>query len=273
MSAGVLGIIAGSGNLPLKLAQACRDEGRECFIIAIEDAAAGEWLDQFPHARVRIGAVGDTLNYLRTAAAEEVVLAGGIKRPSVAALMPDAMGAKLIARLGLKLFSGDDALLSALVQFLEEEGFRVVGADEVLGSLVAPEGVLTRLAPDKQAKEDIALGFKAARALGELDIGQAAVVENGIVLGLEGAEGTDALIARCETLAKDKKRAVLVKTAKPEQEKRADLPSFGPQTVENLHRAGFLGFAFGAGTALLLDREETVKLADQYGMFIAGIAE
>lgn len=267
----VLGIIAGGGHLPLRLTEACREAGRPCFVVALEDAADMEMLVGVPHARVRLGAVGEAINYLRSAGVQQLVLAGGIKRPSMGALKPDAMGARLIARLGLKLFSGDDALLKGLIAFLEEEGFEVIGADDVLGELIGQEGLLTKTRPDSKAKDDIKLGMQVAKALGALDVGQAAIVENGYVLGVEAAEGTDALIARCAGLMRETRRAVLVKARKPSQEERADLPALGSKTIAGMHAAGMLGVAYEAGGALLLDKAEMVRQADAAGIFIVGI--
>ncbi len=265
-----LGIIAGGGRLPLELAESCRSSGRPCFIIALEGAADIGVLHAFPHASVRLGAVGELLELLRREGVEEVVLAGGVKRPSIRALMPDAMGAKVIATLGLKLFGGDDALLKTIIRFFEQEGFRVIGADQVLSGLLAPKGLIAGPPPDNQASADIALGFRVAKALGALDIGQAVVVETNCVLAVEAAEGTDALIIRAAPLMREKQRAVLIKARKPGQEARADLPAIGPSTLTGLYESGFLGLAVEAGGALLLDREELLRKAEAYGIFIVG---
>src|SRR5262249_48270945 len=149
-------------------------------------------------------------------------------------------------------FSGDDAILKGIIRFLEDEGFRVVGSEEILAGLLAPYGILGKVRPDGQAKDDIAQGMEVAKALGEMDIGQAVIVENGHVLGTEGAEGTDALIERCSKLRKEKGRAVLVKVRKPSQDGRADRPAVGVQTVEKIHAAGFGGIAVEANEALIL---------------------
>src|SRR5262249_36662000 len=161
---------------------------------------------------------------------------------------------------GGALFGGDDAVLKTIVSFLEDEGFRVVGSDDVMGSLLTPEGALTKTKPGREAEADIAHGVKVARQLGELDAGQAAIIENSHVLGLEGAEGTDELIRRCGKLRKAERSGVLVKMKKPQQEKRVDLPAIGPETVQRVHDEGFAGIAIEAGASLLLERDKTVKL-------------
>ncbi len=267
-----LGIIAGGGRLPLQLVECCEQSGRPYFVVALEGMADMEALKETPHAVVRLGAVGESLEILRKNDAREIVLAGRVKRPSLSGLRPDFVGAKLLARLGGAFFSGDDALLKAVIAFLEEEGFTVVGADAVMASLLAPLGILGNIAPDARAEADIAQGLKVALALGALDVGQAVIVEHGYVLGVEAAEGTDALIARCAGLKREAKGGVLVKLKKPAQEERADLPSIGPETVERLAACGFSGIAVESGASLILDREKTFARADALGLFIVGVS-
>lgn len=267
----MLGIIAGGGTLPRRLADACISSHRDYFIIALENACDIGAIDELPHAVVRLGAVGEALAHLKAAGVQEVVMAGGVARPSMTSLMPDAVGAKLIARLGLKLFSGDDALLKGIISFLEEEGFRVVGIDDVLGGIVAQAEQLSARKPDAQALKDIEQGLRVVRALGAVDVGQGAVVENGYVLGVEAAEGTDALITRCGALQREPGRGVLVKASKPGQEARVDLPTVGPKTLHALHEAGLLGVAYAAGCTLLVERDEVVRLAKEYDLLVLGV--
>ena len=271
MSGAPLGIIAGSGSLPVELAEGCVRQGRPVFVLGFENATDMQPYAQLPHAQVRLGAIGEAIALLRQQGVEELVLAGAIKRPSWSGLRPDPVGAKLMARLGMKLFAGDDALLKALMNFMQEEGFRVLSAEAVLSHLVAPGGVLGQVAPGAQAEADIAHGITVARTLGRLDIGQAVVVEFGYVLGVEAAEGTDALIQRCGALKREPGGGVLVKIRKPAQDTRADLPSIGTETLEQLHAAGFAGVAVEAGGALLLNRSELVSRADALGLFVVGV--
>lgn len=270
MSIAPLGIIAGSGQLPQQLIEACNASQRPFFVICFEETETVPF-DGVPHARVRLGAVGEAIGYLKSAGVQDIVLAGGIRRPSLGSLRPDAAGARLLTRLSTKFFAGDDAVLKTVMQFLEEEGFRVLGADTLLGGLLAAEGALGRIEPDAQALADMRLGMEAAKALGRFDIGQAVIVENGLVLAVEGAEGTDALINRCAGLKRTPRGGVLVKARKPQQDRRADLPSIGVQTVENAHAAGLAGIAVEAGASLLLERERTISAADTLGLFIVGM--
>jgi UDP-2,3-diacylglucosamine hydrolase len=266
-----LGIFAGGGELPLRIIEACRAAERGVFVLAFEGAADPAVVSGVPHAWVRLGAAGEALRLLREQRVEEIVFAGGVKRPSLLSLRPDWRAAKFFARVGYRAL-GDDGLLTAVIREFEGEGFRVVGADTILGSALAPTGRLGRHAPDAQAEDDIALGFRIVRALGALDIGQAAVVQQGLVLGVEAIEGTDALIARCADLRREGPGGVLVKASKPGQERRADLPTIGRRTVEGAAAAGLRGIAVEAGASLIIDRAAVVAAADRAGVFVVGVA-
>jgi hypothetical protein len=266
-----LGIFAGGGELPLRIIEACRASERAVFVLAFEGAADPAVASGVPHAWVRLGAAGEALRLLREHGVEEVVFAGGVKRPSLLSLRPDWRAAKFFARVGYRAL-GDDGLLSAVIREFESEGFRVIGADDILGSALAPLGPLGRHRPDAQAEDDIAVGFRIVRALGVLDIGQAAVVQQGLVLGVEAIEGTDALIARCAALHREGPGGVLIKAPKPGQERRADLPTIGRRTVEAAAAAGLRGIAIEAGASLVLDRAALVAAADRTGLFVVGIA-
>ncbi len=270
-SQSVLGIIAGSGRLPGQLVEACEGSGRPVFVLAFQDVTDPETYTHAPHAVVRLELVGEALAQLRKAGVAEIVMAGKVRRPSLIGLKPDKATAKLIAHMGSSFFSGDNALFTSLVAFLEDEGFKVIGAEEVMADLVAPDGIMGRISPSKQSMADIAKGMKIAKSLGALDIGQAVIVENSYVLGVEAAEGTDAMIIRCASLKNDERGGVLVKAKKPLQEARVDLPAIGPATVENVYAAGLLGIAVEAGGSLILDRKQVISRADTLGIFVIGV--
>lgn len=266
-----LGIIAGGGALPVRVIEACRAKGRACFVLALKGHTDPKAVENVSHAWVRLGAVGAAIRLLHEAGVEELVLAGPVGRPSLASLRPDFRGARLLAKVGVASFS-DDGLLRAVIAELEEEGFRVVGAEEVLDDLLTPKGVLGKWVPDKQAKTDIAHGIEVARAIGAFDVGQAVVVQQGIVLGVEAIEGTDALIARAGQLQRPGPGGVLVKIKKPQQEARADLPTIGLVTVRAAAKAGLRGIAVEAGGSLIIDRNEIVQASDAAGLFLVGVA-
>lgn len=266
-----LGIIAGRGELPRTLIHACEANGRPYFVLAIEDTADEETIAATGdnYAWIRLGAIGKALDILRKERVEELVLAGYVTRPKISTLRPDIKGTKLLARIGSQLLVGDNELLTTIVQFLEEEGFRIVGAEDVVRELVAPEGLIGSQYPDKRAQTDIAFGARIARAIGQLDIGQACIVHNQKVLGVEAIEGTDALIERCAPL-KEERGGVLVKVKKPQQERRVDLPTIGVETVQRAADAGLAGIAIEAGASLIVNRREVQRTADQLGIFVVG---
>lgn len=267
-----LGIIAGGGDLPFHVASACRAQGRDYFLLCLEGHAEPERAGEHPHDWIKLGAVSRGIALLRRAGAEELVMAGTVARPSLRALGPDLRAMRLAARVGLARI-GDDALLKAIIAELEGEGFRFIGVADVLAEFVGAEGPLGRhRPPDDQARADIERGIAVARAVGALDVGQGAVVQEGIVLAVEAAEGTDAMLDRCAALRRPGPGGVLVKTAKPGQERRADLPTIGVRTVERAAAAGLRGIAYQAGAALIVDPGATAAAADRAGLFVVGVA-
>jgi DUF1009 family protein len=265
-----LGIIAGGGDLPVKLIQACRAAGRPIFVVALDGHADPALLGETADHWTRLGAAGTTLEALRSAGVRDLVLAGRVRRPSLAELKPDWRAAKLFTRIGARAL-GDDGLLRAVTSELEQEGFRIVASQDVLRELLTPAGPLGSLVPDEQAKTDIARGLAVARVLGELDVGQAVIVQQGLVLGVEAIEGTDALIQRCSSLRRDGPGGVLVKIRKPQQDNRFDLPAIGVTTVERCAAAGLSGIAVEAEGTLTLDRAAVAEAADRLGLFVVGL--
>jgi DUF1009 family protein len=266
-----LGIIAGGGDLPAKVAAAARAAGRTVFILGLEGFADAAVLAPWPHEIQRLGAAGRIVAALRERGCQDLVMIGPVRRPSLLDLRPDAEGARLLARVGRAAFAGDDGLLAAVMRVLTEEGFRVIGAHDILREAVAPSGVLTRTAPDAQAMTDINRGVQVARLLGSADVGQGCVVQQGLVLAVEAVEGTDAMLARAGALRRDGIGGVLVKLVKPGQDKRADLPTIGPDTIRHAAAAGLRGLAFEARATILAEREACLAVADAAGLFLIGL--
>ena len=266
-----LGIIAGGGALPRALADAAQAKGRDVSIIAIEGAAETDTLGNHPYASFRIGAIGGMVKQLKKEGAEQVIMAGRVARPSLANLRPDLTATKLLAKLGSKILGGDDALLRALIDFLEKEGFSVVGVNDIAPQLLAPEGIIAAHTPDSQAQKDIERGAKSAHILGQEDIGQAVVIYNGAVLAAEALEGTERMIARAAKIRHDDAGGVLVKMCKPKQELRADLPTIGPDTITQAKAANLNGIAVEAGKTILLEREKLIAAANDARLFLCGV--
>jgi UDP-2,3-diacylglucosamine hydrolase len=266
-----LGIIAGGGVLPVKVAAAARAAGRGVFIVGLEGFADPAILAPWPHEFRRLGAASRIIAALRENGCQDLVMIGPVRRPSLLDLRPDAEGAKLLARIGRAAFAGDDGLLAAVIRVLTEEGFRVIGAQEIIQEVLAPAGVLTRTRPDAQAMADIHRGVHVVGLLGSADVGQACVVQQGLVLAVEAIEGTDAMLRRASELRRDGIGGVLVKLVKPGQDKRADLPTIGADTVQNAAAAGLRGVAFEAKATILAEREACLAAADAAGVFLLGL--
>lgn len=267
---GGLAVIAGKGELPARVIDAARATGREVFVLGFDGITDPALVSGLPHRWVRLGAVGAALEALKGSGAAEVVMIGPVGRPSLGSLGLDWRGVRLAARLGLS-GQADNRVIDAIVAELESEGFRVLGADEVMGSLLTPAGPLTRTVPDPLAEADIRRGIEVARELGRLDVGQAAVVQEGLVLGVEAIEGTDRLLERCAGLRRPGPGGVLVKVRKVTQDRRVDLPTIGPATVAGAVRAGLRGIAIEAGESLIAERARTLADADAAGLFIVGV--
>lgn len=267
-----LGILAGQGALPKALIRAARDAQCTPYVIAFRGITPPDTVSGVEHIWTRIGAVGSVFKALTKFQVNEIVLCGAIPRPNIWALWPDWEGLKFLASLRGRAV-GDDRLLRAVKEALSQRGFTIRGIQAFLPDLLTPPGALGQHAPSQADWVDIRYGAKTARALGRLDIGQAAIVEGGSVLAVEAAEGTDALLARTAVLKRLPQGGVLVKMAKPQQERAIDLPTIGPQTVRQAIALKLSGIAVEAGHSLCVAPEEVVQMADQAGLFIYGLEE
>jgi DUF1009 family protein len=265
-----LGILAGGGRLPAHLIATCRAQARDHFVIAFRGFTDAATVSNARHEWVDLEKVGHILRRLREERVEDAVLAGPVRRPaSFLALRPDWRGLQLLLKM-LTNWSGDNHVLSAVVHEIERDGFHVVGAEDVAPDLLIPVGPLGAARPDARHTADIEIGVASALDLGRRDRGQAVIVADGRVLGRETAGGTAALLdGRASDPAT--RGGVLVKVAKPGQERRVDLPSVGVDTVAQAVRAGLSGIALEAGGALVIDRAEVIAAADRAGLFVSGI--
>ncbi len=264
-----LGIIAGGGGLPRKLIDACRRDQRSFFVLGFKGQTDPTTLDGTEHAWSKLGATNEAVAILKSHGVDTLVMAGNIRRPSLAELKPDLRTLQVITRLGFAAL-GDDKLLKTVASEMEKDGFTIIGAHEVEPGLITAEGVLGEISVSAEARADIDFGITVTRTLGKLDIGQAAVVQQGIVLGLEAVEGTDALLTRCRDLKRKGRGGVLVKSCKPQQDRRIDLPTVGLRTVTRAFEAGLEGIAVEAGASLMLDREAVISAANKLGLFVIG---
>ncbi len=270
-----LGIIAGGGDLPLAIADEARGAGKPVFVAALRGIADDE-VSRLPHEWVSLGQVGRMFSVFRQHGCDEVLLAGKVARPKWSELKFDAVAMMKLPKLMAAAAKGDDALLRSIVEILEGEGFRVVSAVEAAPSLMAGEGAFGKQQPSPEDKSDIAIAARVVQTLGELDIGQAAVVCHGLVLAVEAAEGTDAMLARVAALPENirgtpaYRRGVLVKARKPTQDGKTDLPVVGVATINNAAASGLAGVAVEARGALLVNRKAVIEAADKAGLFVSG---
>lgn len=271
-----LGLIAGGGGLPREIAEHCRDTGRPLFVVRLKGFADAS-LARFEGADVGLAELGKCIKALRRSACDAVCLAGIVNRPDFKALAPDLRGLAALPGAIAAARRGDDALLRFLVGEFEKEGFAIEGAEAVMRDLSLRPGPLGRHTPTPEQLADAEQALAVARAIGRLDVGQAAVVCDGLVLAVEAQEGTDAMLARVAGLPahlhgqESDRRGVLAKAPKPIQETRVDLPTIGVATVRGAAAAGLAGIVGEAGRLLVLERAATVALADELGLFVLGV--
>jgi DUF1009 family protein len=266
-----LGIIAGRGALPILLSKQAYQANCTPFIALLEGFADKEDFDAFLSSNFKLGEVKKIVEFFAQNGVKDLVFAGKIDRPKWSSLYVDSLGGKLLARIFKNKLLGDDTAMQIVAGFVEELGFKILSPLEILKNYDM-SNVLTTLQPSKLDLQDIEIGIKASKIIGGLDIGQAVIVERGLILGVEGVEGTDNLIQRCGSLKKhDKPSGVLVKTLKPQQSIKLDPPTIGTDTIINLAEAGFQGLSIEKNKVIILNPEQVVSLANQLNIFISVI--
>ena len=267
-----LGLIAGGGDLPVHVAQAAESADRLACVIALKGFADPTRYDS-PVIR-GIAQLGQVVKDLRQAECDAVCFAGIVTRPDFSALKPDLKGMAFLPQALAAAARGDDALLRAIVGFFEKEGFTVIGANDIADELLVEPGLIGTIAPDDMARSDAEKALHIAGVTGAEDIGQGAVVCNGLVLAVEAQEGTDQMLARVAGLPTElrgtdlSRKGVLAKRPKPGQERRIDLPVIGVSTVQGAAQAGLAGIVIPAGSALVLGREAVAQAADAAGLAV-----
>ena len=265
----VTAILAGQGTLPALLASHLGPDG--CVVVSFEGQPPPLLPHpDIPHVVLPMGKIQRILDTLKRFHVNQAVFAGGMQRPNLSDMAVDMRGAKILAKLALRRTRGDNTLLSLLVAELEKDNIAVVGAHTVRPDLTPQAPFLGKHKPSKATQQDIDLGFDVLAALSDFDMGQAVIVREGQVLGIEGIEGTDALIHRLSpyTQKKRKHRAVLVKSPKRGQDLRLDMPTIGRETLNIMAQADVGGVALRLGATLILDQPQVIALADAEGMFV-----
>ena len=271
-------IVCGGGALPFAVAAAMVRRGRRVFLLPIEGWADPRAVEAYPHAWMKLGQFGRAQRLARNAGCHDVVCIGTLRRPLLRSMKLDWTTVRLLPRLYRLYRGGDDYLLSGVGRLVEDHGFRLLGAHEVAPEILVPEGVLSLARASPGHLADATRGFAVLEAVGVFDVGQAAVVCDGRVLAIEGAEGTDAMLKRVTELRRSGRvrfadgSGVLVKATKPGQERRLDLPAIGPITVQGVREAGLGGIAVRADEVLMAEPAALVAAADRAKLFLLGVA-
>ena len=272
-----IGLIAAGGVMPFAVADSLVARGINPVLFALQGACDPVSVKRFRHHWISVGQLGRAVRLFRAENCHDLVFIGTLVRPALSEIRLDWGTLRAMGRLWAAFRGGDDHLLSGIGRILEQDGFRMVGINDVAPDLLMPQGCLTRKAPDDNSAADIAMGRDVLRALSPFDIGQAAVVIDGHVIGMEDIEGTDGLLARVARLRQEGRirartgRGVLVKAPKSGQDLRFDLPTIGPRTIEGVHAAGLAGIAIVAGNTIVVEPQLMIEAADRAGVFVTGL--
>ena len=275
---GPVAIICGGGSFPFTVADSLIRQGRGVVLFALRGWADAERVKNYPHHWSDIARLGRFLRLARRDGCRDVIFIGTLVRPSFAQLIKfDLATLRVLPRAIRHFYGGDDHLLSGMARMLEDHGFRLLGAHEVAPEILVDKGTFGRISPSEAQLADVMLGFEVLRTIGPLDIGQAVVVANRHVIAVEAAEGTDQMLERVAELRRIKRfrapigTGVLVKAPKPGQDRRFDLPSIGPRTIEGVIAAGLGGIAVVAGGTIAAEPQKIVETADRGGVFVVGL--
>jgi hypothetical protein len=276
-SIGKLALIAGGGELPLRVLQAAQARSIPVEVIALAGFADHPFIREHASLTAALGQFGKVVEHIKGQGCDSVLFCGNVARPDFSTLKVDWRGVKLLPRIINAARKGDDALLRELAAAFEQDGLTVLGIEDVASGLLAPEACLTEHIPSQADESDVQRAIEIARLIGREDIGQGAVVARGIVLAVEAQEGTDAMLARVSGLPEAvrgtplNRAGVLAKFRKPIQDNRLDLPTLGVATIRAASAAGLCGVVLEAGGALILDRDEVIRAANEAGLFLIGV--
>lgn len=265
-----IGLIAGNGEFPLFFARFARQKNKTIVAVALKEEtvpALEREVDKLYW--LHLGQLKKLIEIFKQENIKTAVMAGQVKHFRLFDLLKlDSRAAALLARLKDKRA---DTILAGVAEELAKEGIQLIDSTTFLSSFLPQEGVLTSVKPSKNQWRDIAFGYKIAKSIAGVDIGQTVVVKDQTVLAVEAMEGTDETILRGAKLGKGD--VVVVKVSKPRQDRRFDMPIVGERTIAILKKAEVNVLAFSAGSTLLLDRETVVKMADEAGICLVAIGE
>lgn len=266
-----IAIISGKGRLPRELYDACIEHNVDVHIVGLKDQFSHELFEGINVDLVPIYGVGQVIKSIKNSGAKHVILAGKVTRSAIPKLILDLKGAKLFASI-LRNGLSDKSLTKTIINFLEKEGLEVISPEVIAKNILATEGNMTNIPIRKSHMRDMEQGYQMLSEICKLDVGQALVIQNGLILGIEAIEGTDDLIKRCGSIQqKFDTEPVLVKRCKPHQDKRMDMPCIGERTIKNLCEFGIKGVGVEAGACIILNKKKTLALANECGIFIYGL--
>ena len=263
--------------MPFAVADSLTARGINSVLFALRGACDPVAVERFRHHWISVGQFGRAEKLFRAENCRDLVFIGTLVRPALSEIRLDWGTLRVVSRVVAAFRGGDDHLLSGIGRILEQDGFRMVGIKDVAPDLLMPEGCITLKSPDENAAADIARGRDVLRALSPFDIGQAAVVIDGHVVGVEDIEGTDGLLARVARLRAEGRiraratRGVLVKAPKSGQDLRFDLPTMGPRTIEGAAAAQLAGIAIVTGNTIVVEPQTMIEAADAAGLFVTGL--
>ena len=260
-----IGIIAGGGQFPVIVADAAKKQGLRVTVVAFEGEADPALTDRVDEIEwIKLGQLGKLIKAFKQRNVSKALMAGSINKSRMFGnIKPDLKGLAFLSKFAI---FHDDNILRSLASELYEEGIEIVSSTIYLPELLAPEGCLTKRTPNKEEKRDMEIGWKVAKELGRLDIGQCVVVRDKTILALEAIDGTNATILRGGEIAGEK--AVVVKVSKPDQDLRFDVPSVGIETLKTMSQVKASVLAVEAGKTLMFDRQEMIAYADTKGIAI-----
>lgn len=267
-----IGLIAGSGPFPIIFAKKAASRGYHIYAVGYPgetDPSLGRYVSAME--TIHLGQVGRLIKFFKKHRVEATVMVGAVKKPSsIREIKPDLKALAMFA--GMRNNTHDDRILRAFAGIMEKEGIRVRSSTFLLPELLAEPGCWTKRRPTGQEQEDIRLGWKMAKSIGKLDIGQCVVVANGTVMAVEAVDGTDSTIRRGGALAAGSS-PVIVKVCKPIQDFRFDVPAMGTRTIETMHEAGVRVLALEAGKSVVFEKDEMIALADSVDITIIALTD
>ena len=267
-----IGLIAGSGDLPNNIIDYCNDNKVDIYVVLLKDFANKKNYNCKNYIKTGIGRVGKIIRFFRKNKITDIVFAGGIKRPSLSSIFVDFKGFFLLKRILKNNKLGDNSVSEIIVEFLEKNGINVLQVDDILKDCKINKGFNTSLKFDKEYLEDIRLGKELLERLSDFDVGQSVVVQQKNIIGIEGAEGTANLIKRCGSIKYKKgRKPILIKIKKIGQTNKIDLPSIGPNTIEQLHKNGFAGLVLDNQNCIIINKYNTLKVSEKMGIFVFGV--